>query len=550
MSKFFKVCIVGSGPAGFYTTQYLLKHPLVSIDVFERYPVPFGLARYGISPDHQDAKNVTHKFAKLLSDERVRLVGNVNVGKDVEISELLNHYNAVVLAYGAGAERELGLPHEKSARGFYSGQAFVDWYNGVPDKVATHNFHLDNAETAIVIGHGNVALDIARMLLRPVDQLAKSDITENALEVLAASRIKRVQLVGRRGPLQMAFTSKELREMIHLPGVTSTTDIGFIRDHIATLKQLGRPIERARQRLCDVLLENKETGSGRRTWSIEYLKSPVDLTLDHAGKVTGLKVEENQFLPDFQHVQGTGRTEVMPADIVIRSIGYIGTPMPGVPFDAKRGVIPNVFGRVVSTEGQPLDRLYTAGWIKRGAVGVIAATMYDAQETADTIMQDCLNSNFAKVDGFNAVSEMLKRRAVQVTDINDWKRIDEKEVIMGATRGKPREKLVSLADIVEMDKYKRRDVEQSSTTVDDGLSISISNFGKVKEYATLVLAQLEADTENKGIVLTGRGKAINKVITVAEIVKRQSKGTLEQDTRIFSDEVEEVWEPKEGDLDW
>uniref|UniRef100_A0A8B9JFA3 NADPH:adrenodoxin oxidoreductase, mitochondrial n=1 Tax=Astyanax mexicanus TaxID=7994 RepID=A0A8B9JFA3_ASTMX len=340
-----KVCIVGGGPAGFYTAQHLLKaQDDVIVDVYERLPVPFGLVRFGVAPDHPEVKNVINTFTQTAQHERCFFHGNVNVGVDVTVKELKKAYHAVVLSYGAEANRCMGVPGEDLA-GVFSARDFVGWYNGLP---SNQKLNPDlNCETVVILGQGNVALDVARILLSPLDMLKKTDITQHALEALTASRVRRVLIVGRRGPLQIAGTIKEVREMINLPDTTADMLPADFKGISETLK--GR---------------NAEQNSGT------YFCFPCVSLPQGSG-------EDAKAVP-------TGQMEDLECGMVISSIGYKSLPIdPCVPFEHRGAIIPNDMGRVLDTAG-----LYCSGWVKRGPTGVIATTMNDSFDTARVLLKD------------------------------------------------------------------------------------------------------------------------------------------------------------------
>ncbi|KAJ3089116.1 hypothetical protein HK102_007177 [Quaeritorhiza haematococci] len=481
---------VFSSTSGFYTAQNLLKNiPNAQVDLYDRLPVPYGLARFGVAPDHQDVKNVINKFDAVAHDPRCRFVGNVNVGSDISIHDLQSHYHVVVLAYGASEDRRMGLSMEDDPRikpgGVMSARAFVGWYNGHPDH-AREPVDLTTTDTAVVVGHGNVALDIARVLLSPIDLLAKTDITEHALEELKKSRIRRVHVVGRRGPLQVSFTAKELREMMKLRNVEFVVDQSLLKHHIEEAQAiLSR--ERPRKRLMDILLQGSKTATrdmatmnssskdSGKSWWLHFLKSPKELItkdVEQDTKVlTGIKLEKNRLTGSIEHPRavGTGEFEVIETGLVLRSIGYRSVSISGVPFDQNRGIVPNVDGRVVATdpntsaecEGekpQTIEGLYVAGWLKRGPTGVIVSTMYDANQTAEAIITDLkqappIDARVGFTDessGHEGIKGLLVKKGVPVVSFKDWKTIEEYEVEVGKSRGKPREKVVLMEDMLRI----------------------------------------------------------------------------------------------------
>ncbi|KAJ3161353.1 hypothetical protein HDU86_007135 [Geranomyces michiganensis] len=451
--------IIGSGPAGFYTAQHLLKNlSNAKIDMYESLPIPYGLARFGVAPDHPEVKNVIHKFASIAEDPRFRFVGNVTVGRDVPFSKLAACYDAVVLSYGAAEDRKLGLPNEESTKNVFAARAFVGWYNGIPEYAGLEP-DLTSSDTAVIVGQGNVALDVARTLLTPPDILAKTDITEHALEALRKSKIRHVHLLGRRGPLQIAFTAKELREMIALPNTKLDVDINLVKEQISADAD-ALATDRQRRRLMELLVvggTKKHDAPPSRTWSLKFLRSPVGLVQKEDGALAAVCLEKNRLEGSLQNPKavGTGEVEELPAGLLVRSIGYKSVRLfPEVPFDSKRSLIPNVKGRVVDGD-KPVPGLYVSGWLKRGPSGVIAATMYCAIETATAIVEGLQAGHFATraasrgPDGFDAVAPLLKAQGVDPVSFADWKHIDRVEAELGAQRGKPREKLVDLQGMMD-----------------------------------------------------------------------------------------------------
>nr|XP_041575819.1 NADPH:adrenodoxin oxidoreductase, mitochondrial isoform X2 [Taeniopygia guttata] len=407
-----RVCVVGSGPAGFYTAQHILKHHGGAlVDIYEKLPVPFGLVRFGVAPDHPEVKNVIHSFTQTARSERCAYYGNVTVGRDVTVPELQRAYHAVVLSYGAEDNRVLGIPGE-NLPGVYSARAFVGWYNGLPEN---QDLKPDlSCETVLILGHGNVALDIARILLSPLQLLRKTDITDSSLAALACSKVKRVWLVGRRGPLQVAFTIKELREMINLPGTRAVLDPADFTGLESAVKDAPRPRKRLTELMIKTALEKPAEGSG-----------------------------------DSARAVPTGDVEELECGLVLSSIGYRSLPLdPAVPFDSRRGVIPNSSGRVQGVPG-----LYCSGWVKRGPTGVIITTMNDSFDTAQSVLEDLqggvLDVSLSR-EGFGLVESILHSRGVRPVSFSDWEKIDAAEVARGKAAGKPREKIVDPAEMLHI----------------------------------------------------------------------------------------------------
>lgn len=374
----FRLAVVGSGPAGFYTSHRLLKeHPNTQIDMYDSLPVPHGLVRFGVAPDHPEVKNVMSTFDRVAEDDRFRFLGNVTVGDSstgVSVQELRQHYDAILFSYGASQDRQLGIPNE-DVFGVDSARSFVAWYNGLPN-FDSIKFPLDSTDTAVVIGQGNVALDVARVLLSPIDELRKTDITEYALEALSKSRIRHVHVVGRRGPLQVnpvlisvdfdirlikiyqaSFTSKELREQMNLPGVVFHADHEWIKNEVAEAQPFiskNRPLKR----LMSILEKGSATKEGDRSWSLKFLRSPVEI-LAQDNQVDGIRYEINRLEGSFDQRKaiGTGTFEDQSCGLVLRSIGYKSISMPGVPFNDRQGRVPNYLGKVLTNDNQEV-RIY------------------------------------------------------------------------------------------------------------------------------------------------------------------------------------------------
>ncbi|XP_059804853.1 NADPH:adrenodoxin oxidoreductase, mitochondrial [Hypanus sabinus] len=451
-----KVCVIGSGAAGFYTAQHLLKHHKSSVvDIYEKLPTPFGLVRFGVAPDHPEVKNVINAFTETAHINRCSFYGNVTVGKDVSIEELKQAYHVLVLSYGAGTNRILGIPGE-NLPGVYSARAFVGWYNGLPEN---RNLNPDlSSETAVIVGHGNVALDIARILLSPIDLLKKTDITASSLEAIKNSKVKRVIIVGRRGPLQVAFTIKELREMIKLPGTRSLLDPNDFEGLKHVVKDLPRPRKRLMELLIKTALENnsgKEAelqAAATKEWSLQFQRSPLEIIPTNDGKRVGgirLSVTKLEGSEESAVAIQTEGVEDLECGLVLSSIGYKSHSIdPSVPFDQQQGVIPNKLGRVLHAPG-----MYCSGWVKRGPVGVIATTMNDSFETAESVLED-VQSGILDVSalkgGYKVIEALLKQRGICPVSFSGWEKIDSFEVTEGEKVGKPREKLLTVKEMLEV----------------------------------------------------------------------------------------------------
>ncbi|XP_045842483.1 NADPH:adrenodoxin oxidoreductase, mitochondrial isoform X1 [Meles meles] len=450
-----QICVVGSGPAGFYTAQHLLKHhPRAHVDIYEKQLVPFGLVRFGVAPDHPEVKNVINTFTQTARSDRCAFRGNVVVGRDVAVSELQAAYHAVVLSYGAEDHQALEIPGEELP-GVFSARAFVGWYNGLPEN---RELVPDlSCDTAVILGQGNVALDVARILLTPAGHLEKTDITEAALGVLRQSRVKTVWIVGRRGPLQVAFTIKELREMIQLPGTRPMLDPADFLGLQDRIKELPRQ----RKRLTELLLrtateqpgaeEAARQASAARTWGLRFFRSPQQVLPSPDGRrVAGIRLAVTRLegVGEAARAVPTGDTEDLPCGLVLSSVGYKSRPIdPSVPFDPKLGVIPNMEGRVLGVPG-----LYCSGWVKRGPTGVIATTMTDSFLTGQMLLQDLKAGLLPSGPrpGYAAIEALLSGRGVQPVSFSDWEKLDAEEVSRGKGAGKPREKLLDPREMLRL----------------------------------------------------------------------------------------------------
>ncbi|XP_062858925.1 NADPH:adrenodoxin oxidoreductase, mitochondrial isoform X2 [Trichomycterus rosablanca] len=394
-------------------------------------------------------KNVINTFTQTAQHERCFFHGNVNVGVDVSVEELKKAYHAVVLCYGAEGNRSLGIAGENLA-GVLSARDFVGWYNGLPSMK-----ELDpdlSCETVVILGQGNVALDIARILLTPLNLLTKTDITQHALEALAASRVRRVLIVGRRGPLQIACTIKEVREMINLPCTTADlfpTDFEGIAE---TLKDLPRPRKRLTELMMKALKKEDVGQEVSKRWAFRFLRSPLEVIPDQDGKrAAGIRLAVNKIEGSGEEAGAlpTGQMEDLECGMVISSIGYKSLSVdPSVPFDACTATVPNDTGRVEHTAG-----LYCSGWVKRGPTGVIATTMNDSFETARILLKDIdsgtLNLSINKA-GSSEITALLKTRGVRSVSFSEWEKINTEEVRHGEAVGKPREKILDVKEMLEV----------------------------------------------------------------------------------------------------
>lgn len=425
------VAIVGAGPAGFYTAEALLRRiEDARIDFIERLATPYGLIRAGVAPDHQTTKKVSAKFARTAGRAQVRYFGNVEVGRDVRLAELLDLYDAVVLAVGAPVDRYLGIPGEDK-RGVYGAALFVGWYNGHPD-FRDLDPDLD-AEAAVVVGNGNVALDVARVLVKSPRELADTDIAAHAAGAIEASSIRDVYLLGRRGPVQARFSNVELREMGRLENCAPVVDADQLPDSVGDLADRDR-------RLKEKNLLTLREFAGRR-WDkpkrvhFRFYSAPVEII--GGERAEGMRIERTR-LEDGRAV-GTGAFEVLRCGLVVVAIGYQAVPLREVPFDLERGLIRNEGGRVV-------PGLYAVGWAKRGPVGVISSNRPDGIVCAEQIAADIRPTG---KPGGAALRRLLDGRGVRVVSFADWQRIDAVEVAAGGGRA-PRRKITSLEEMLAL----------------------------------------------------------------------------------------------------
>ncbi|KAJ5484162.1 NADPH:adrenodoxin oxidoreductase [Penicillium diatomitis] len=481
----FRIAVVGSGPAGFYAASRLLsKRTDTCVDMFEKLPVPFGLARYGVAPDHPEVKNCEDKFEEVAESPRFNFVGNIDLGTDLPLAALRPHYDAILFAYGASQDKKLGIPGEDAQRGVYSARAFVGWYNGLPEHRDLAP-DLSSGEDAVIVGQGNVALDVARILLSGVDALKHTDIADHALEALSRSRIKRVRVVGRRGPLQASFTIKEIRELLQLPNVAFDP----IPQDIFPPEDFVSRLPRAQKRLMQLFAKGSanDRTTSPKSWSLDFLLSPDSLhwSSTHPSRLTHARFARNELDPADPYSPSSKVTNKYSSDgecamvdlhssVFFRSVGYKSLPLPGmedlgIEFDAQRGIIPNDgFGRVRSPSGKGapqelpdgsmialLPGLYCAGWVKRGPTGVIASTMADAFTTADTILQDLTTrqvdqSAKSTVLGWEGIKSEAVGQGLRTTSWQDWRRIDAAERQRGQERGKNREKFSRVEEMLEV----------------------------------------------------------------------------------------------------
>ncbi|HEX6763678.1 MAG TPA: FAD-dependent oxidoreductase [Gaiellaceae bacterium] len=443
MSAPLRVAVVGSGPAGFYTADALLKSadPAVAVDVLDRLPTPWGLVRLGVAPDHENIKAVSRAFERIAARPGFRFFGNVEVGSTVSHAELLELYDAVVYTVGAQTDRRLEIPGEDLA-GSWPATAFVAWYNGHPD-FQHLSFDLSH-ERVVVVGNGNVAIDCARMLALTVDELSTTDTVDVAERAIVESGIREIVMLGRRGPVQAAFTPPELQELGELAGADVVVDPADLELDAASAEALEQDRERARRNV-DLLREFSERPSvGRpRRIVLRFLVSPVAILGED--RVEAVEVVRNELVSQGGRLvaRPTGVGETIPCGLVLRSVGYQGVELPGVPFDAASAVMPNDDGRVCGAE-----RTYCAGWIKRGPSGVIGTNKKDATETVETLLADARAGRLAATGG-DDLAVLLEQRGAPFVEHDGWQAIDAFERGAGEPLGRPRVKVTSWDDLLE-----------------------------------------------------------------------------------------------------
>ena len=433
----YRVAVVGSGPAGFYAVGALLAsgEPRFEVDLFERLPTPWGLVRLGVAPDHPNIKAVSRAFEKIAATEGFRFLGNVEVGRDVTHEELQSAYAAVVYAFGAQSDRRLGIPGEDLA-GSWPATAFVAWYNGHPD-FQDLEFDLTH-ERAVVIGNGNVALDVARMLALTPEELAPTDTTDAAIEAINDAGVKEILVLGRRGPVQAAWTPVEVGELGELAGAEVIVDPDELVLDPASEAELEAAPPTVR-RSIDHLREyaSREPAGKPRAIRLRFYESPTAILGDE--RVEAIELVRNE-LVDGRAV-ATDDRETVPCGIVFRSVGYRGTPIEGLPFDESTWTVPNEGGRVLDGDGKPVLGVYCAGWIKRGPSGVIGTNKKDATETVERLIADARAGALGHARDPAAIEALLAERGVEVVTQEGWEAIDAVEKSAGEPHSRPRIKL-------------------------------------------------------------------------------------------------------------
>jgi ferredoxin/flavodoxin---NADP+ reductase len=448
-----RVAIVGAGPAGAFAAACLLRaRGHTEIDLFERLPTPWGLLRGGVAPDHQEIKRLEDTFDRQTLQHGCRFLGNVEIGTDVSHAELMRHYTAVVYATGAQTDKSLGIPGE-DLPGSWPATEFVAWYNGHPDYREVE-FDL-SAERAVVIGNGNVAADVTRMLTLSAHELARTDVADHALEALRESRIEEVIVLGRRGPAQAAFTSAELRELGRLDGVDTRVDPADVELDQASRRWLaeeGTFTARKNVELLRKFAARPARPDARRRIELRFLRSPVEIR--GSGRVEAIDVRRNEIVRasdgSLRARPVDGGLETIECGLVLRSVGYRAVPLPDVPFDERHFVLPNERGRVLTPAGQPLPGVYAVGWIKRGPTGILGTNKRDAEETVSSLVEDLRAGALPQPPnpGREQIDALLAERKPDLVTVEGWRAIDGHELERGRTEQRPRVKLASRDELL------------------------------------------------------------------------------------------------------
>ena len=449
-----RVAIVGAGPSGFYAAEHILKDEAThaQVDLFDRLPTPFGLVRGGVAPDHPKIKSVIRMYEKTAAREGFRFFGNVKVGHDIEVEDLERLYHAIVFTVGCETDRRLGIPGE-DLPGSHAATAFVGWYNAHPD-YADEQFDL-SCERAVVIGNGNVAMDVARMLALTGAELRRTDTADHAIEMLDRSEIREIVVLGRRGPAQAAFTNPEIKELGEMEDADVVVDPADVELDPASRAFIESDEADKTSRVNVEILSKlaaREPAGKRRRIVLRFLASPVEIVGD--GRVEKVVIGRNELVDEggTLRAKDTGEREELECGLVLRSVGYTGIPIEGVPFDRKRGLILNEGGRVLDSHnaGHRVGH-YTAGWIKRGPSGVIGTNKKDALETVQHLLAEIASGTLLDPASPepSAVEELLAERGVRFVSFEDWQAIDRAEVGRGEPHGRPRVKFVRIEEMLE-----------------------------------------------------------------------------------------------------
>jgi ferredoxin--NADP+ reductase len=441
-----RVAIVGAGPSGMYAADALFKSGLtVIVDAFDRLPTPYGLLRGGVAPDHQRMKSVGAYYDRVAGHEKFSFFGNVTIGQDVSLDELRQHYDAIILSYGAETDRSLGIEGEQLP-GSYAATEFVGWYNGHPDYQG-RTFDLSH-KAAVIIGQGNVAVDVTRILAKTVHELSTSDITANALSTLEHSKIEDIYLIGRRGPVQAAFTQLEIEELGKLDDCDVVVNPDDLILNEASELELSQSAKAQKNyAVLKEFSERKLTGKPKRI-HVVFFRTPMSIYgKDKAESIT-FGVNRLEGDAGSQKAVLTDERDVLSAGLIFRSVGYRGCPLPGAPFDDKKCIVPNDKGQVLTTDGTPVSGLFVTGWIKRGPSGVLGTNKGDSAETVATLLAQIPTLTPCPAPDSTVLRQRLEK--LSIVSFDDWKKIDDHEKQQGSLVGKPREKLRFVHDMLSV----------------------------------------------------------------------------------------------------
>ena len=436
-----RVAVIGAGPAGIYASDLLAKQG-VNIDLFEQMPAPFGLIRYGVAPDHPRIKGIIASLHRVLDTPTIRLLGNIHIGEDITIAQLHEYYDAVLLATGAVADRDLDIPGE-NLNGSYGAADFVGFYDGNPRFHRTWNL---TATHVAIIGVGNVALDISRILAKTANELHTTEIPDNVYQTLKTNQATHIHIFGRRGPAQAKFTPLELKELDHSPSINVVVDPEDIDYDEASIA--ARRASKSQDLVCQTLEQYamREPKDAPHTLHIHLFENPVEI-LGEDGNVVGLRTERME-LDGTGHVQGTGKFTEWPVQAVYRAVGYRSEAITAVPFDHGTAVIPNDGGHVVDPAGEIVPGVYVTGWIKRGPVGLIGNTKSDAKETTDMLIADALAGRLTPRTATKDITEYLEAQGIPYTTWDGWHKLDAHERSLGSAEGRERKKVVEWDEMV------------------------------------------------------------------------------------------------------
>lgn len=449
-----RVAIIGSGPSGFYAAGALQNAEIkASIDMYDRLPTPFGLVRGGVAPDHQKIKNVTRKYEKIASDSCFRFFGNVCLGQDVQVCDLQAHYDHIIYAVGNESDRKMGVEGE-NLQGVFSATEFVGWYNGHPD-FRDRKFNLSEASRVAVVGNGNVAMDVARVIARAPSELASTDIAAHALSELTASAVKEVLLLGRRGPAQAAFSPSEIKEIGNLESADLVIPEDIMNLDDVTTNWLENYASRDALKNVAYLKQKATEGEGNneRKITCHFLASPTSFEGEN-GRVTAIKLVANELYADERGTprpRATETTWLEPVDLVFKAIGYRGVEIPGVPYHKEWGTIPNIDGRVTEYENEKtIPGQYVVGWAKRGPTGLIGTNKADSESTVRAMLEDISGQTVDASDTKSpeAALKMLQNYGIDVVTLDDWHRLDQDEIQRGESVGKIREKYTCIDEMM------------------------------------------------------------------------------------------------------